>query len=141
MHRARLNLKTATLFSQHSFCALALSRLSVPTSRRHRAIATKQVRRVRRASSIITEPADPVTLSFGRPDIGAYLTDTFTKQKAPPGDMDESGVDKSSTLMDVREPPKNASHDTTSPPVGRSECVLLSLSCGQSVSSEELFCV
>ena len=79
-----------------------------------------QVRSMSRVSSINTKPAEPVSLSFGRPDIGAYLTDTFTMQKETPLSMDESGLDKSSAVVDVRDTPRNISHKTMCSSVGRS---------------------
>eukprot|EP00904_Undaria_pinnatifida_P005548 jgi/Undpi1/2122/HiC_scaffold_12.g05508.m1 len=45
----------------------------------------------RRPVLLVNKPANPVTLEFGRPDIGKYLTETFGSQTAVFASIDETG--------------------------------------------------
>ena len=52
----------------------------------------------------MSKPAKPVTLVFGRPNIGKYLVDTFEKYTEMPTDASDFGASASmtSTERDVR---------------------------------------
>lgn len=67
---------------------------------RYRALPTKEEQYPPRLDPLKAKPANPVTLVFGRPDIGAYLKDTFAMQMGSPCCMDENGLDTSGR-MDV----------------------------------------
>lgn len=46
---------------------------------------------------------DPVTLVFGRPDIGAYLTETFAMETEAHGDREDCGQDTPGPLVSTRD--------------------------------------
>ena len=93
--------------------------------------------RHRRSNVIETKHSNPVTMVFGRPDIGAYLTETFAMQTKAPrtgGQTDRTAFgrlnDTSVSVSDMKNAaglpgvqvrtrglwPLKAPHDTKDPP-------------------------